>query len=269
MFTGLSAFPLTPANESGIDEDAFVAIVRRLVEAKVDSIAALGSTGSYAYFTREERARVTRLAVEAADGIPVMVGIGSVRTRDVVALAQDAQEAGAQAGLLAAVSYQPLSEDEVFGLFADVTQACDLPLCVYDNPNTTHFTFSDELHARVAQLPNIAAIKISSVDTPRVARLRALVPGHVKIGVAGDEFAKRGLEAGADVWFSVIGGLLPELARSILAGEAHEALFALFRKYGSVRVIGALAARLGLTKPENLVRPLLPIPAGEVEAVLG
>ncbi len=49
MFTGLSAFPMTPMNENAIDEVAFVRLVERLVTAGVDSIGALGSTGNYAY----------------------------------------------------------------------------------------------------------------------------------------------------------------------------------------------------------------------------
>ncbi|UHJ58989.1 dihydrodipicolinate synthase family protein [Vibrio furnissii] len=68
MFSGLSAFPLTPMNETRIDEAAFVGLIERLTTAGVDSIGALGSTGSYAYLTREERARVAKIAVEHATG---------------------------------------------------------------------------------------------------------------------------------------------------------------------------------------------------------
>ena len=68
MFSGLSAFPLTPMNETGIDEKAFVRLIKRLVAAGVDSIGALGSTGSYAYLSRDERMRVTQLAVEKPRG---------------------------------------------------------------------------------------------------------------------------------------------------------------------------------------------------------
>ena len=54
MFCGLSAFPLTPMNEMGVDEGAFARLVERLGVAKVDSIGALGSTGNYAYLDRLE-----------------------------------------------------------------------------------------------------------------------------------------------------------------------------------------------------------------------
>lgn len=163
MFTGLSAFPLTPMNEQGLDEAAFVRLIERLVAARVDAIGVLGSTGNYAYLTRAERARVARLAVEHAGEVPVMAGIGALRTCEVLALADDAQAAGARGVLLAPVSYQKLMDDEVFGLYETVTQALSLPLCVYDNPGTTRFAFSDALHGEIARLPNVASIKIPGV----------------------------------------------------------------------------------------------------------
>jgi 4-hydroxy-tetrahydrodipicolinate synthase len=90
MFTGLSVFPLTPLNEHRIDEGAFGHLVDRLASAQVDSITALGSTGSYAYLTREERARVARVAVEHAGEVPVIVGVGALRTTHVLELVEDA-----------------------------------------------------------------------------------------------------------------------------------------------------------------------------------
>ena len=164
MFTGLSAFPLTPMNEQGINEYEFVRLVAYLAEAAVDSIGVLGSTGSYAYLNRDERARVIQLSVENAVGAPVIAGIGALRTRDVLANAERAQQAGASGVLLAPVSYQKLTDDEVFDLYATVCQSLSVPLCVYDNPGTTHFEFSDELHGRIAQLPQVRSIKIPPVN---------------------------------------------------------------------------------------------------------
>ena len=70
MFTGLSAFPLTPLHNDQIDESAFARIIQRLRDDRVDSITALGSTGSYVYLTAEERANVAQLAVKHAGGCP-------------------------------------------------------------------------------------------------------------------------------------------------------------------------------------------------------
>jgi len=160
MFSGLSAFPLTPMNADGVDQRSFANLVRRLVGANVDSIGALGSTGMYAYLSREERRQTATTAVREASGLPVMVGIGALRTDDVRRYADDAQKAGAAAVLLAPVSYQRLTVAEVFDLYADVVQDLSVPLCVYDNPGTTGFVFSDELHGRIAALPGVAAVKM-------------------------------------------------------------------------------------------------------------
>jgi 4-hydroxy-tetrahydrodipicolinate synthase len=275
MFTGLSAFPLTPLDDDGrLDEPAFARLVTRLATAGVQSIGALGSTGSYAYLSRAERARAARLAVEAAQGVPVMVGIGAVRTEQVLEHTADAQEAGAAAVMLAPVSYQALTDDEVFGLFAEVTTELSVPLCVYDNPGTTHFTFTDELHARVAALPGVAAIKLPGAGAAeRVGVLRPLVGASVAVGVSGDQFAAGALDAGADVWFSVIGGLFPEAALDVVArrgpaSERLEPLWALFRKYGGIRVVATAAVALGLAGERNLPRPLQLIDRAEVTSVL-
>ncbi|MCG2623717.1 dihydrodipicolinate synthase family protein [Arthrobacter sp. I2-34] len=272
-FRGLSAFPLTPTSETGIDERAVAAMVERAVRAGVDSIGALGSTGGYAYLDREQRRRVARVAVNAASGTPVMVGVGALRTQQVRQYVDEAQAEGAAAVLLAPVSYQPLTDDEVFGLYEDISAAASVPVCVYDNPATTGFSFSDELHAAIAELPNIAAVKIPPSPAEhaeeRITTLRnALRPGTV-IGVSGDWFAAPALIAGADAWFSVVAGLFPEVAVAItqaaLNGSGAEAtrlsadlepLWTLFRRHGSLRVMATASELLGLTARPSLPRPL-------------
>lgn len=278
LFSGLSAFPLTPMNESGIDEMGFIRLVERLATAKVDSISVLGSTGSYAYLTHSERKRIAELSVQHADSVPVIVGVGAIRTRDVLELAEHAQLIGASGVLLAPVSYQKLTESEVLNLYQSVTENLSIPLCVYDTPATTQFTFSDQLHGRIAQLPNVASIKLPDVPADfeqaraRVQRLRALLPAKVTIGVSTDGLTAAGLNAGCEVWYSVIGGLLPELAlaisRAAQAGNAQQVtelcnqlapLWSLFAEFGSLRVTASLAAILGLVSSDSLPLPVMPL----------
>ncbi|CAA9276955.1 MAG: Dihydrodipicolinate synthase family [uncultured Arthrobacter sp.] len=276
MFTGLSAFPLTPLAHDAVDEAAFVRLMTRLREARVDSITALGSTGSYAYLSTDERARVARLAVEHAGPVPVFVGIGALRTSQVLRNADLAIQAGASALLLAPMTYQPLTEDEVFGLYRAVTGHSPLPVIVYDNPGTTHFTFSTGLYGRIAQLPGIASIKIPAVPSDpqsarsRVREIRSAIPDHVTIGVSGDAAAAAGLAAGCDAWYSVIGGTLPapalRLTRAAQQGRADDAaaesqrlapLWQLFSEYGgSIRVVAAIAGELGLASDNCLPLPI-------------
>ncbi|AMO46493.1 4-hydroxy-tetrahydrodipicolinate synthase [Kosakonia oryzendophytica] len=270
-FTGLSAFPLTPLVDDKLDEAAYVRLIERLRTAGVDSIGALGSTGCYPYFSRNERATALRLATEHSGAVPVIAGIGALRTRDVLWLAEDAQKAGVSALLLAPVSYHTLTEDEVFDLYAAVTRELSVPLCVYDNPGATHFTFSDGLLARIAQLPNIGSIKIPPVSAlERIASLRSQIPETVTLGISGDAIAVDGLNAGCGIWYSVMGGLFPEaaltIARAALAGDTAQArehsaalapLWDLFRRYGgSLRVIATAAELLGAVAAPCLPAPL-------------
>jgi 4-hydroxy-tetrahydrodipicolinate synthase len=279
VFTGLSAFPLTPLDDDHLDESAYAKLIARLAAAGVDSIGALGSTGSYAYLTRAERARVATLAVQGAAGVPVIVGIGAVRLRHVLEHAEDAQRAGAAGVLLAPVSYQPLLPDEVYHLYEQVTATLSVPLVVYDNPRTTGFTFTDELYAAVAKLPHVESIKVpplpaaEPIARDRVTELRGLLPGHVGVGVSGDPVAAVSLRAGCDAWYSVIGGTLPQpalaITRASSAAESKAAsdrlrpFWELFAAYGSLRVVAAAAALLGLTGTDCLPRPLRSLdPAG-------
>lgn len=274
VFTGLSAFPLTPFRDDRVDLAAYRRLVERLVDAGVDSIGPLGSTGSYAYLDREERRAVAAATVQQAAGIPVIVGIGATRTSHVQALAADAQEAGASAVLLAPVSYQPLTDDDVFGLYEDVSAGLSVPLVVYDNPGTTRFTFSLDLYARIAELPAVGAIKIPPVgdvaaSRARVDAIRAVVPDRVSIGISGDGAAAAGLLGGCDVWFTAVGGTIPHamlaIARPALAGDDAaltesarlQPLWDLFAAHGSARVTAAIAEELDLVTAPSLPRPLL------------
>ncbi|WP_223628159.1 dihydrodipicolinate synthase family protein [Microbacterium sp. EST19A] len=275
MFTGLSAFPLTPLRDDSFDEASYARLIERLVAAGVDSLTALGSTGSYMYLDREERRRVARAAVTLAGDVPVMVGVGALRTSEVQRLADDAQDAGASAVLLAPVTYQALTDDEVFALFEDVTAGLSVPLVVYDNPGTTHVTFTDDLYGRIATLPHVASIKIPGVPSDpqiaaaRVQAIRGRIPSTVSIGVSGDCLAATGLNAGCDAWYSAIGGTLPvpalTITRAAQSGDHAAAtaesmrlqpLWDLFAEYGSYRVTAAIAEHLDLVAPNSLPRPV-------------
>lgn len=260
MFYGLSAFPLTPLKEGKFDQPAFTRLLTPLVEAGVDSLGVLGSTGSYAYLTVAERTQITRCAVAHANGIPVMVSIGALRLDDILRLADEAQAAGVAGVLMAPVSYQRLTADEAFSLYERVTRQLSVPLCVYDNPATTGFEFSSELLYAVAALPNIGSVKFGRVPED-VAQVRARLPQGVTMGISGDWQAASALQAGFDVWYSVVGGLFPQTAMAIVRAQDSapsdrlEPLWALFRQYGSLRVMAAAAEMTG-----KVTAPALPFP---------
>ncbi|MDZ8171966.1 dihydrodipicolinate synthase family protein [Microbacterium xanthum] len=287
MFHGLSAFPITPISGESVDVAAYGRIVERLADAHVDSIGALGSTGSYPYLSTAERARAARAAVAAAGEVPVIVGVGALTLSDVLRNVESAQNAGAAGLLLSVMTYQPLTDEEVIGFIEDVAAHSSTPICLYDNPRTTHVTFTDEMLIQLAGLAGVRSIKLPGTPVPdftdRVDALRAAVPASTTLGVSGDALASDALLGGADVWYSVIAGTLPtpalELTRAAHRGdratvddlEARLApLWDLMARYGSYRVVTQLAAIIGLTEAATLPRPVRPLPARaatELEAI--
>ena len=273
LFRGLCAFPITPADAAGrVDAGALRMLLERLAVAGAPSIGLLGSTGSAPYLARAERRRAIEAAVDQVAGrASLLVGIGALRTDEAVQLGQDAKAAGADGVLLAPVSYTPLLDAEVFAHCEAVAQAVGLPLCLYNNPGTTRFTFTPTLVARLSLLPNIMAVKNPAPPAGAAAHLRewraAVRPGF-SLGYSVDAHAAEAILAGGDAWHSVVGGLFPALCLHILAAGPEEArtlnarlqpLWDLFTEFSSLRVIYAAVNQLGLCRAAP-PRPVLPLP---------
>ncbi|GAA4485475.1 dihydrodipicolinate synthase family protein [Gluconacetobacter asukensis] len=285
IFHGLSAFPITPADEHGVvDADGVTRLTAHLSAAGVDSIGLLGSTGTYAYLTSAERRRAISAAAKSVGGrTPLIVGVGTLRTDDAQTLARDAEAEGADGLLMAPVSYTPLTQEEAYQHYVAVAGATQLPLCIYNNPSTTHFNFGAELLERLADVPNIAAVKMppppEGAVADELARLRAGPVGRLAIGYSGDWIAAEALLAGCDGWFSVLGGFLPKLARTLVTAartgddatvrhcnDRLQPMWALFRAHGSLRVAYAAIHHLGLSEARP-PRPVLPLPDHEQKKV--
>ncbi|GGB49686.1 dihydrodipicolinate synthase family protein [Roseibium aquae] len=277
MFSGLSAFPITPANEAGeVDIRELAGLLERLKIPGVGSVGLLGSTGTFAYLSRSERRRAVDVAVEVLNrDVPLIVGVGALRTDEACAHARDAKAAGADALLMAPVSYTPLTQEEAYQHYKAVASVTDLPLCIYNNPGTTHFTFDLDLLVRLAALDTVSAVKMPLPAARSLGEdlevLRAALPAEFAVGYSGDWGCGEALLCGADTWYSVIGGLLPELAASLAqaARRGDEVgarridmklapFWALFKEFGSLRVVYAAAGQMGLTTC-SLPRPLLPL----------
>jgi 4-hydroxy-tetrahydrodipicolinate synthase len=171
------------------------------------------------------------------------------------------------------VSYTPLTQDEAYEHFLAVTEAANLPLCIYNNPGTTHFTFGRDLLQRLSNIETIRAVKMPlPVDGDFAGELAALrEKTRLAVGYSGDWGAADALLSGANAWYSVLGGLLPRVALALTkaaiareGGDAHrlddllQPLWKTFKEFGSLRVIYTLLDLLSIARAE-LPRPLLPL----------
>jgi 4-hydroxy-tetrahydrodipicolinate synthase len=115
--------------------------------------------------------------------------------------------------LLAPVSYTALTDDEVFEHFAAVARDSGLPICIYDNPGTTHFRFTPKLVGRLSRVEGIIAVKTSAPDRSAVAghvnELRAATSSDFFLGYSADWNCVEALLAGGTTWYSVLPEKVP------------------------------------------------------------
>ncbi len=279
LLKGMMAFPLSPVDEHGnILEYTLASHLNRIVRAGAQSVCIMGSTGAFAYLSMDQRRRALDLTIGmVGDRIPVLVNVSALDTVSAVALARHATGRGAKGLLLAPMSYTPLTEEEVFGYYSTVAQTTDVPVCIYNNPSTTRFSFSFKLIAELAEIPNVSGIKMPLPPGEdfggELERLRSTTPSGFTVGYSGDWAVADALLAGADTWYSVVAGLLPVHALALFQAsrtgdraavrrldEAFQPLWELFRRFGSLRVMYAMSGLLGLGDLA-LPRPLLPLPA--------
>lgn len=272
--SGLSAFTLTPFSSTGVvDVDHLQRLVARLAATDIDSVGVLGSTGSYMYLNRAQRARAIEAAVEASGDKPILAGIGDLRTDKIIEHTASAEKAGASALLLAPVSYLPLTERDFIGLVNTIASGTALPICLYNNPVTTHFTMTAELVANLASLPTVKAVKnpapATLMSATELAAKRIELPKDFILGYSGDALIANVLPAGADAWYSVVAGTLPELALDIWSARTEperfvvlqsqcDPLWKCFNNWGGIRVMPEISRMIGLGSLD-LALPLQPL----------
>ncbi len=97
---GVNPALVTPfAKDQSVDEAAFRNLIRHVID-DVDGLVPCGTTGEFNYLTPEENKRLVQIAVEEAQGKPVIAGTGAPGTRQAINLALGAEEAGADACLI-------------------------------------------------------------------------------------------------------------------------------------------------------------------------
>jgi 4-hydroxy-tetrahydrodipicolinate synthase len=169
-FRGVYPYLVSPVDSSGrVLTDVLARLAVDLIAAGVHGLTPLGSTGEFAYLTREQRTAVVRATIEAAAGrVPVVAGVASTATSDAVEQARSYQGLGADGILAILEAYFPLGDAQVEAYFRAIADAVDIPVVLYTNPQFQRSDLSLDVIERLSAHPRIRYIKDASTNTGRL-----------------------------------------------------------------------------------------------------
>ncbi|HLX28428.1 MAG TPA: dihydrodipicolinate synthase family protein [Casimicrobiaceae bacterium] len=217
-----------------MDEGFLGEHARWLVAHGCTALVPIGSLGESATLDATERRKVIKTCVDAVgDQVPVIPGIAALGTAEAVSLARDAKAMGAS-GLMVLPPYVYSTDwREMEAHVRAVIAATDLPCMLYNNPVAYKTDFVPRQIAELArELPNLAAVKESSMDVRRVAAIRALIGDRLSILCGVDDAIVETIGAGAIGWIAGLANAFPaeSVALFRLASEARrDEAFALYR----------------------------------------
>ncbi len=209
-FEGIYTPIITPLLPDGSFNHAALADqVENLIEAGVHGIISGGSTGENYAQTVEERLALARFTHERIRGrLPLIVGTGTMRTPDSIALAKGARALKADAILLATPPYAvPTEQENALNALA-IDRAADLPVMLYNYPGRMGVNMGETFLDHVSRSRNICAIKESSGDINRVHLLARDYP-HIQMSCGMDDQALEFFAWGARSWVCAGSNFLP------------------------------------------------------------
>ena len=228
-FKGVLTALVTPFREGVFDPQAFADLVERQIDAGVDGVVPMGTTGEASTVTAAEHHRVVELCVEIVNGrVKVIAGCGGNDTAKVIELVRHANGAGADAALVVTPYYNRPSQEGLYRHYAEIDAAVSLPLILYNVPGRTGVDLSNETVARLAELSNVVGIKDATADLTRAGLMRLMAPDDFAM-ISGDDGSFLGYVASGGV------GVI-----SVTANVAPEGMVALWRAAESGDFKGAL-----------------------------
>jgi 4-hydroxy-tetrahydrodipicolinate synthase len=208
-----------------VDYDKFGEHVDFLMSNGCRGVGPNGSLGEYSSLTDDERRKVIQVAVEAVDGRGIVIagvhGVGSHQARQ---WAEYAREDGADGALLLPPIVYKANEREIIAHYEEVAKA-GLPIMAYNNPYDTKVDLVPSLVAKIAQIPEVVAIKEFSGDVRRVYEIKELC--DIDIIAGADDVLFELMVNGAVGWFAGYPNAFPreavELYDLLAAGRWKEA----------------------------------------------
>jgi len=280
VFKGVATAIVTPLTENGIDYERFGALIDWQINEGINAIVVCGTTGEASTLTDEEHRDSIEFAVKKVAGrVPVIAGTGSNDTAYAIELTKFACEVGADAMLLVTPYYNKATQKGLIASFTAIADASTKPVILYNVPSRTGCNILPATAAKLAEHPNIVAIKEASGNISQVAELAALTRGKLDIYSGNDDQIVPIMALGGIGVISVLSNPMPratvEMCQKFFDGDIAGAaklqldllplINALFCEVNPIPVKAAMAA-MGYC--ENTLRlPLTPMDA-ENEAKL-
>lgn len=228
-FAGAGVALVTPFTRDGsLDEAAFRRLVRRQVDGGIDVLVPCGTTGESATLSGDEQARVIGITVEEARGrVPVLAGTGSNDTRAAIDKTRRAAGLGIQGVLCVGPYYNKPTPEGYYRHFSAIADASSVPVVFYNVPGRTGSNIDVKTQLRLAQHPNIAAVKEASGSLPQVMEILRDRPQGFEV-LSGDDaltlaFMAHGAEGIISVAANQVPGPMHELAAACRRGDFAEA----------------------------------------------
>lgn len=215
--------------DSSIDFEASQGVLDALIKDGVHGLIVLGTCGENNSLDADEKRAALKAAVEVVAGrVPVVVGVSEMTTERAAKFAKDAETIGADALMvLPAMVYVP-TELELEHHFRTVAAATSLPLMLYNNPPAYRVSITTSVLQRLADVPNIVAVKESAPDTRRFTDLLNVFGDRYILMAGLDDVALEGLLLGAHGWVSGLTSAFPQESVALVAaidrGDLAEAL---------------------------------------------
>lgn len=212
-------------NDGSIDEAALRNFVAWQVESKIDFLVPCGTTGETPTLTKDEWLRVIEITIEVVAGrVPIVAGATSNSTAEAVEKAKTvAAIKGVDAILTASPYYNKPTQEGQYQHFKAIAEAVDKPLVLYNVPGRTAANIEPATLARLAQLPNVIAVKEASGNISQIADVCAAVPENFLVFSGDDAVTLPVIALGGAGIISVASNEIPkemaELTRAALAND--------------------------------------------------
>ena len=225
--TGCGTALITPFKNGEVDYEAFAALVDRQVEAGIDFLVPLGTTGETPCLEDEERIKVLQIAKEHSQGRPIVVGGGTNSLQHTIRSMQMLEPYGVDAFLIVVPYYNKPTQEGQYQYFKAVAEATEKPIVLYNVPGRTGANMTAETCLRLAQIPNIVAIKEASGNREQIEAILAGAPEGFQVLSGNDDdtlwMMKQGGAGIISVASNVAPALLSEFTGAIRNGELEKA----------------------------------------------